>query len=205
MNGTNQVIKSNKREEKDMNERSKQEIYLNRCDAEIEEQYRANAKGPVYVQFLSDVCVIKGADMFRRGSHDYLFADQVIMEAEKKLQKQSMRISKHPIKIEGNIVVLDSLEIGNLCIFEPHFNPVYVKHSSEGCAIEGAELIGKIETNILPEERAVLITEIYCKDGYEELVEAMIDQVEFFADYYEDFDKVGMTDFVYKKWDFCKA
>lgn len=205
MKKMNHGIKGNESKRKVMKAREKRQIKLERHEAEIEEIYAVYEKKPVYVQYLPDVCCIKGAEMTSRLSHNYQLAEQVAMESEEKLQKQSMRISTHPLEINNYMIVLDSLEIGNLSIFEPHGKSIYVDHLSDGCVIRGAELIAEIKTNILSEERAVLITEIYCKDGYEELAKAMIDQVKFFIEYYEEYDKFGMVDSVHRKWGPYKA
>ena len=114
---------------------------------------------------------------------------------------QIERISEHELQIKGNIIVLDRLEEGSLRILEfDAKGPVYIQHISGVDMVTGATCIGGIKTNILFEKRAVLITEIYCKEGYEELAQTMVDQVEFFVDFYEQFDDLWIMDYVHEKW-----
>lgn len=206
MGKTNQVIKKN--EGNAVNGKRKMPvIVLER--PKIHEEYKSAGDGPVYVHYLPDKCSVIGADMYLRMSSCYPAEKQAVMEtlkANAKLQKQSTRITKHPLKIENNMLVLDSLETGSMSIFEPDGSKVvYVEHSPDGCVTGGTNLIGEIKTEILLEKKAVLVTEIYCKDSYEELVKAMIDQVEFFVEYYEGFDKMEMSDSVLEKWDLYNA
>lgn len=115
---------------------------------------------------------------------------------------QIERITEHPLQIKGNMIILDRLEIGHLRIFEFDADgPVYVQHLSSNCeGVSGATLVGAIKTDFLFEKRAVLVSEVYCKEGYEELAQAMVDQVEFFVNYYKQFDDIWIKDFIKDEW-----
>lgn len=118
-------------------------------------------------------------------------------------QNQLTRISEHPLQINRTMVVLDNLEKGALRIFEPDADgPIYVKHLSGVDWVTGATLVGEIRTTILLEEKGVLINEIFCEKGYEELARPMIDQVHHFVKFHDEFEKVGMVDSVHQKWGF---
>ncbi len=114
---------------------------------------------------------------------------------------QLERISKNPIKIGGNMIVLDRLENGFLKIYKPNTDgPTYVQHSSNGDYVYGATPIAEITISILLEEKAVLIQEICCEKGYEKLAKAMIDQVDHFVEFYDELDNMGIKDSIYQKW-----
>lgn len=194
MNNQKKATKKGERKEKVMNWKKKW-IILIRFDVGIEEEYQPNADGPVYLHYMPDGCSFKGATMHRMASTDALLADQVIKEIEAKLQIQSKRVLGHPLKTKRNVIVLDSLETGSLSIYEPiEESTLSIVHSSDGCNIDGANLIGRISINILPEEKTVVIDALHCKYGYEDLANPMIEQIQYFVDFYEEFDNLEFAD-----------
>ena len=194
MSNKKNVVKKEERKGKVMNWKKKW-IILIRFDVGIEEEYQPDADGPVYLHYMPDGCSFKGATMHRRASSDFRMAEQVFMEAEEKLQVQSKRILGHPLKTKRNVIVLDSLETGSLSIYEPiEESTLSIVHSSDGCNIDGANLIGRIGINILPEEKTVVIDALHCKYGYEDLANPMIEQVQYFVDFYEEFDNLEFAD-----------
>lgn len=185
MSNKKKVIEKNERKVKVMDWKKK-EIDLIRLESGIHEEYKPDTYGPVYVHYLPNGCSIKGATMFRRlSSVDILLADQVAMESEAALQMQSMRILRYPFKTERNVIVLDSLETGILSIYEPIAkHPLSVEYSSDGCIIRGATLVGEISTINMLEDKRVIAKGFFCKEGYEELAESMINQVQNFIKFY---------------------
>ena len=117
-------------------------------------------------------------------------------------QKQRMRISNHPLQLQEPMIVIDNLESeGYLRIFEPNTNgAIYVQHMIGGDYVKGATLVGEINIQLMKEEKGVLIEDVYCKEGHEKLAYAMIDQVKYFVSLYNQFDKVGFSDSVFRKW-----
>lgn len=114
---------------------------------------------------------------------------------------QLERITKHPLQIKGNMIVLDKLESGYLLIYKPNADvPVYVQFLSDGSYVMGATRVGEVEINTLMEEKGVIIKELTCKKGYEYLAKPMIDQVEHFVEFYDEFEKMGMVASVHQKW-----
>lgn len=162
-------------------------IVIRRVEAEIWEDYKPDRNSPVCVHYLPEGCSIKGARMTGVMSSDYLLAEQVVMEVEEKLQRQSMRILGHPLKIKSNMIGFDSLETGSLSIFEfGSTNNFFVDYSSDGCSTGGGvALIGKIDITIHPEEKTVKVENLYCEHGYEELEKSMMEQVQYFAIFYD--------------------
>lgn len=116
---------------------------------------------------------------------------------------QLERIAEYPIQIKGNMIVLDKLESGNLLIYKPDAEgPVYVQHSSDGSYVMGATRVGEIEISVFMEEKGVIIEKLTCEKGYEYLAKPMINQIEHFVKFYDDFEKVGMDASVYQRWGF---
>ena len=114
--------------------------------------------------------------------------------------EQLERISKYPLQIKGNMVVLDDLERGTLSIYEPDTDgPVYVQYLDQHY-IKGATLVGHLSISIVTEEKGILITELNCEEGHEDLAKPMMDHVQHFVDFYDQFEKMGLEDSVYRKW-----
>ncbi len=191
-----QVIKKDERKVNNMDWKRKR-IALARIEEEIVEVYKPDAYGPVCVHCLPDGCGIKGASMCGRISYNFESAEQIAEEVGENLQgrplqMQSMRILGHPFKTERNVIVLDSLETGSLSVYEPIAgNPLFVEHSSDECIVKGAALVGEIGVVILSEEKKVIIDELYCEYGYEELEESMMEQVQHCIRFYKE---LGMLD-----------
>lgn len=114
---------------------------------------------------------------------------------------QVKRVLKHRIKTEENMFVQDRLENGYLKIYKLNTDsPTCVQYQSINDYIHNATLIGMINITIHLKDKLVLIHNIYCKDGYEKLAKAMIDQVDHFVEFYDELDNMGIKDSVYQKW-----
>lgn len=114
-------------------------------------------------------------------------------------EHQRASISEHPFQI-GNMVVVDQLETkGILRIFKPEKEkPVHFQPTDSGYFITGADLVGEISVFFMKNENAVLVNEIFSEKGYENLKKAMLEQVDYVADFYL-LDKLGIMDPAYQK------
>lgn len=115
---------------------------------------------------------------------------------------QLMRISEHPIGINDNLIVYDDLEHRALRIYE-HISPgpVTVQQlASETMSIKNAVPIAQIIVSSLWKDEGVFIHKITCEYGHENLVEPMIKQVFHYANFYSQFEVIGITDREYDTW-----
>lgn len=113
---------------------------------------------------------------------------------------QCQRLKNHPLGIEGDFIVIDNLEAGEIKIYEYtggflNILPLIYRQSCPN-AIPVAEAI----INDQWKDNAVFIHRISCEYGYEDLVQPMIHQILHFADFYKDYQSVGMADRGYEHW-----
>lgn len=99
---------------------------------------------------------------------------------------QTMRIAKHPLLADGNLIVADFLEYGNLKIYE-QTGEIALQALQLFTGIDcwpGAAMVAK--TVIFWSERkdSINIDSIFCEYGHEELAKAMIRHVISFAEFY---------------------
>lgn len=114
---------------------------------------------------------------------------------------QSIRISEYPIKIEENLIVYDNLEAGTLRIYEPLDGPVIVQQLfTRYNSIRNAVLVAEIVINSNWKSEGVFIHRIFCEHGYEYLVNPMVEHILHFADFYDYFNAIGISDTEFKKW-----
>ena len=115
---------------------------------------------------------------------------------------QLMRISEHPIDISDNLIIYDNLEHRALRIYEQICEgTVTVQQlASETMSIKNAVPIAHIITSSLWKDEGVFIHKIKCEYGHENLVEPMIKQVLHYADFYNQFEAVGISDREYERW-----
>ena len=129
----------------------------------------------------------------------------IVMNGKRELngtEWQLERISDYPLQIKENMIVLDELELGCLHIYKPNAEgPSYVQFIADTSYVNAA-LVGEIKISVYMEEKGIIIEEITCENGYENLAKPMIDQVNHFVNFYVDFDKLGMEDSVWQKWGF---
>lgn len=115
-------------------------------------------------------------------------------------EHQRKRICMHPLRVKKeNMIVLDELETNRfLLILKPDTEePVYLQRTYQGVHAIGATAVGEMIVSFPEEEDAVLIHKFFCTEG-EELAEAMIEQVQHMARYYQ-FGKIRMLDSAYQK------
>ncbi len=114
---------------------------------------------------------------------------------------QSMRISEYPIKIEENLIVYDNLEAGTLRIYEQMDGPVNVQQLfTRYNSVKNALLIAELVINSNWKSEGVFIHRIFCENGYEYLVNPMVEHILHFADFYDCYNTIGISDNEYEKW-----
>lgn len=114
---------------------------------------------------------------------------------------QLMRISEHPIDISDNLIVYDDLEHGRLTIYEQLEGPVTVQQlESQFATINNVVPLAEVIIGANWKEEGVFIHKISCEYGHENLIEHMINQVILYADFYNHFNVVGISDREYGKW-----
>lgn len=114
---------------------------------------------------------------------------------------QSMRISECPINIKENLIVFDNLEAGTLRIYEQMDGPVNVQQLfTRYNSVKNAVLIAEIVINSNWRNEGVFIHKISCEHGYENLVNPMIEHILNFADFYDCYNTIGISDREYEKW-----
>lgn len=97
---------------------------------------------------------------------------------------KEMRIKTYPIKINGNLIVIDRLEEdGTLELFEPAGKPLYLHEPFEFLNADNAALVASIEISLNKKNEAK-IKKIFYEHGYDSLAEPMIIQFFHFADFY---------------------
>ena len=112
------------------------------------------------------------------------------------------RISEHPLDVKGNYIVMDNLERGVIEILEHNDadTPLYFQWEGDTAYIKGATLVGKTSISVSEEEKAILVDELYYKEGHEELKEALVKQIMEFANFYGKYKKIGFTGTVLGDW-----
>lgn len=114
---------------------------------------------------------------------------------------QSMRISEYPINIKENLIVFDNLETGSLRIYEQMDGPVIVQQLfTRYNSIRNAVLIAEVIINSNWKSEGVFIHKISCEHGYENLINPMIEHILHFADFYDFYNAIGISDREYEKW-----
>lgn len=119
---------------------------------------------------------------------------------------QSMRISEYPINIKENLIVFDNLEASTLRIYEPMDGPVIVQQLfTRYNSIKNAVLLTEIVINSNWKNEGVFIHKIFCEHGYEYLVNPMVEHILHFADFYDCYNTIGISDIEYesKRWIAC--
>lgn len=99
--------------------------------------------------------------------------------------RQLMRTLEHPLDLKGNIIVWDNLESGFLRIFEPDADASFVQILHNANCVIGAHMIAELEIIILADKKEFLIKNYDFKEGCFELEEAMMNQLEHFANFYD--------------------
>lgn len=99
---------------------------------------------------------------------------------------QTIRIAKHPLRADGNLIVADFLEYGNLKIYEQTGETVLQVQQLFTCidCWPGAVMIAKTVISWPEQKDRISIDSIFCEYGYEELAASMIYQVISFAEFY---------------------
>ena len=111
------------------------------------------------------------------------------------------RIANHPLDIKGNYIVMDNLEGGTIKVFL-HTDEDYalnIQWDGNTAFIKGATLVGKISISYMVEEDAVVVEDIYYKEGYTELRGAMFNQVLDFAVFY-NYENMALDNSVVPEW-----
>lgn len=112
------------------------------------------------------------------------------------------RIANHPLDIKGNYIVVDNLEGGAIEVFlhTDEDSPLNIQSCDNTICLSGATLVGKTSISVSEEEKAVLVDELYCKEGHEELREAFVNQVMEFANFYGKYENIGIAYTVLGDW-----
>lgn len=91
-----------------------------------------------------------------------------------------MRIKEHPIKMEGNVVVDDRMEMDGVLRLYEHIGSLYLSVEPQmmdnfvpiaGAQFEEAD--GKVK-----------VKRLFHEFGYEEMIHILVDQLAFFSDFY---------------------
>ena len=106
--------------------------------------------------------------------------------------KNPQKNRNHPLNVKKNYIVVDNLEYGTMEVFE-HINadtPLHIQHQSNHLCVMGVILVGKISISYMQDIDILVIDEICCEEGHEELRDAMIDQVYDFVRFHGREDMV---------------
>jgi hypothetical protein len=117
---------------------------------------------------------------------------------------QTMRIVKHPFRADGNLIVVDDLEYGNLKIYE-QTGEIALQIQQLFSEIDfwpGAALIAKMAISCPNRKDRINIDYIFCEYGHEELASAIIYQVIAFAEFYDGIRAVTISESEREKWFF---
>ena len=114
---------------------------------------------------------------------------------------QLMRISEHPIDISDNLIIYDDLEHGTLRIYEQiGSGPVTVQQlTSQFSEIRNAVKLAEVTVNSIWKKEEVFIWKISYEYGHENLVIPMINQVLHFANFYDQYESVVISDTEYER------
>lgn len=99
---------------------------------------------------------------------------------------QIMRIAKHPLLADGNLIIADFLESGILKLYEQTGESalqIQQLFTFLDCW-PGAAMIAKTLISWSEQKDRISIGSIFCEYGYEELAASMIYQVISFAEFY---------------------
>lgn len=119
---------------------------------------------------------------------------------------QLMRIAKHPIRIQDDLIVVNDLEHGNLKLYECDGGPMDIHLLfSDVDEWKNAALVAKITIDISEQNDYVVIRSIFCEKGFEHLAAAMIDQVISYAKFYASFKSVRISENKKERWFFYAA
>lgn len=114
---------------------------------------------------------------------------------------QLMRIEQYPFQTEESFIVMDNLENGELSIYEHIKGPLNIQQLLTGFGTpDNVALVAKITINELWKEKGIFIHRIFCEYGYKYLAEPMVYQVLDFAEFYNDYQAVGISDREYHSW-----
>ncbi|MEH2941311.1 hypothetical protein VSQ32_00165 [Lachnospiraceae bacterium KK002] len=116
---------------------------------------------------------------------------------------QLMRIKSHPVKVktEEKFIIVDDLENGELRLYEQIGASLNALQLLTGYGEpDNAVLVAKIIINELWKEKGIFIHRIFCEYGYKYLAEPMVYQVLDFAEFYNDYQAVGISDREYETW-----
>lgn len=128
-------------------------------------------------------------------------ANQMNEEITNMTEMRLRRIAEHPLNVKGNYIVMDNLEGGVIEILEHNDadTPLYLQWDGNTAFIKGATLVGKISISYMVEEDAVVVEDIYYKEGYTELRGAMFNQVLDFAVFY-NYENMALDNSVVPEW-----
>lgn len=114
---------------------------------------------------------------------------------------QLMRITEHPIDINDNLLVYDDLEHGTLRIYEQICDgPITVQQfSSQFSEIRNAVQLAEVTVNSIWKKEELFIWKISCDYGHENLIEAIVNQVLHFANFYDQYESVAISDTEYER------
>ena len=113
---------------------------------------------------------------------------------------QEMRIEKHPIQTDNTLLVFDNLEVGALKFYEPLDGPVMIQQILDNHKdVRNAALIAEAVINSTWREEGVYIHKIFCEYGYEYLIQPMLGQILDFANFYDCYQSVGISELEYDK------
>lgn len=114
---------------------------------------------------------------------------------------QLKRIKNHPMQIDGNLLVFDSLETGLLRIYGQMDGPVCIQQLfSRFDATRNAVLVAEAVINSIWDKNAVFIHKLNCEHGHEALIQPMIEHILDFADYYRCYQLVRISAQEYNEW-----
>ena len=116
---------------------------------------------------------------------------------------QLNRIFKHPLQINENFIINDNLESGTIRIYEPTGGSLNIQQLYTGYGnVKGAVLVAESIINDIfngEEEKGIFVHKIICEYGYEFLIQPIIEQILYFAGFYESHSLVRILDRDYEK------
>lgn len=100
-----------------------------------------------------------------------------------------MRIRKHPIKFDENMVIEDQLEAtGTIKVYEKNGGNLHMPMDTDTHDVEcntDVVQIAELKVSIFHDEKRVHLDKLYCEYGYsDELAPLLLEQAVNFADFY---------------------
>lgn len=113
---------------------------------------------------------------------------------------QLKRIEEQPIQTKETLLVFDNLEAGILRIYEPTGGPVTIQQLySRYSPIRNAVLIAEAIINSNWRDEGVYIHSVFCEYGHESPIQPMLEQIIHFANLYDCYQAIGMSELTYNK------